>query len=490
VIERVPFYPLLLVLLPVGMVYLTNGDEVRAGAIWVMVGVFALAVAALLAGLSRAIGPHRAAVAVCAMGLVFWSPQPQIALVLLMGALMLLVSRLGDELRVLTTFANLFSLGLWVFVLLSRLRVGEAVGPRPGYREALDGAVPRQAVHGTPDVWWILLDGHGREDVLAEKYGVSTGFADFLRSRGFVVADQARSNYAQTAFSVASTLNLEPVEALLVPGTDRRMAVGQLARENRVVRLFRERGYRVVAHRSDYSLTEIGDPDVRRGPLLRFDEIESYVYGHTAVPAISRWWTGQQGFIPRAIRRHSLDRTLANLAEGDDDDGPTLVLAHLVAPHPPFVFDRDGAARRSDEAVQFADGSHWDRENGQIGMDYHQGYAGQVTWLDGRMRGVIDGILAKDPDAVILVQGDHGPGGDLSWESMDETDLTERLSILSAYRLPGGEDRVTPSITPVNSFRVVLNELFGADLPMLPDRSWWQPWSRPFDTVDVTDQLR
>ena len=49
--------------------------------------------------------------------------------------------------------------------------------------------------------------------------------------------------------------------------------------------------------------------------------------------------------------------------------------------------------------------------------------------------------------------------------------IRERHAILNAYYLPGdGSKKLYPSISPVNTFRVVFSHYFGADLDLLPDR--------------------
>jgi hypothetical protein len=47
------------------------------------------------------------------------------------------------------------------------------------------------------------------------------------------------------------------------------------------------------------------------------------------------------------------------------------------------------------------------------------------------------------------------------------------MAILNAYSVPGGAPALYPSISPVNSFRVILNARFGESLPLLPDRSYF-----------------
>ena len=54
-----------------------------------------------------------------------------------------------------------------------------------------------------PTVYYIILDGYARQDVLQEKYQIdNTPFIDFLKQKGFYVAEQATSNYKSTALSL------------------------------------------------------------------------------------------------------------------------------------------------------------------------------------------------------------------------------------------------------------------------------------------------
>jgi len=73
-------------------------------------------------------------------------------------------------------------------------------------------------------------------------------------------------------------------------------------------------------------------------------------------------------------------------------------------------------------------------------------------------------------------------------------ELQEKFGILSAYYLPGvdpEEAGLYPSITPVNQFRVLFNEYFGLDLPIVPDRNYIFPnQGNLYDFIDVTDRLR
>ena len=101
---------------------------------------------------------------------------------------------------------------------------------------------------------------------------------------------------------------------------------------------------------------------------------------------------------------------------------------------------------------------------------------------------------------IIVIQSDEGPypnrlraeGDDFDWRTATAAEVREKTGILNAYFLPGsGRGRLYPEITPVNSFRVVLNEYFGADLPLLPDRTIGHASDgHPYDMFDLTREAR
>ena len=101
----------------------------------------------------------------------------------------------------------------------------------------------------------------------------------------------------------------------------------------------------------------------------------------------------------------------------------------------------------------------------------------------------VDKILAaSERTPVIILHGDHGPGSRHDSESLENTDVRERYSIFYAALLPdGGNEDLYPSVTPVNGFRIVFNRYFGADLPLLEDRRYFNPFTTPYQYVRVED---
>ncbi len=91
---------------------------------------------------------------------------------------------------------------------------------------------------------------------------------------------------------------------------------------------------------------------------------------------------------------------------------------------------------------------------------------------------------------IVVLQADHGPGSELDWWSLPRTNVHERFAILNALLLPGIDASLPARLSPVNTFRLILNEYLGADLEMLPDRSYYTVLTHPYHYFDVTDPER
>ena len=135
---------------------------------------------------------------------------------------------------------------------------------------------------------------------------------------------------------------------------------------------------------------------------------------------------------------------------------PFLIFAHIIAPHPPFVFGAHGEAVNPERKFSLSDDSHSITRISR--EEYIQGYTNQVTFVNRKLKETINAIIAgtKRP-LVIILQADHGPGPTLNWKKIAATDLKERFSILNAYYATGlNYTQLYPEITPVNTFRIRL----------------------------------
>jgi hypothetical protein len=396
---------------------------------------------------------------------------------LILGTVRILRSRGGlERLRgILTTVGA-------ALVLFQVARAGFILGTRSAPRtEDRPPSSALAAEERPPDIYYIVVDGYARDDVLKEIYGVdNSGFIEFLKAKGFYVAGDAASNYCQTIFSLSSILNMDYINS----STTDKVPVAMALRYNRVMKLLSEAGYTTVAFSTGFTDTELRNADVYLEPTGAMSEFENVLLSTTALPiSLSE----DDSLVARHRRR--VTYILDKLPRVTEAGSPKFVFAHIVCPHPPFVFDELGRQVVQREVFDMSDGSHYLFAQGGSLANYLSGYSGQVKYLTGLLEIMIGKVLENYPGRkpILILQADHGPGSGLYWESLEKTNIRERFAILNAYYLPGHEgDPEYASISPVNMFRTLFNVYFGAEYPLLPARSCFATWSHPFDFHDVT----
>jgi hypothetical protein len=156
-------------------------------------------------------------------------------------------------------------------------------------------------------------------------------------------------------------------------------------------------------------------------------------------------------------------------------------MAHVIAPHPPFVFGPRGQRLIQTEPYSLTEIGCCERDL------YVSRYRDQVEYVNHLLQLEIDEILqASDVPPIILLQGDHGPGGHLERQNASTPGMQARMAILSAYYLPDSSmSDLDPGITPVNTFRLIFDDFFGGDFGRLEDASYFLDLDDPNETVLV-----
>ncbi|MCC6499411.1 MAG: sulfatase-like hydrolase/transferase [Anaerolineales bacterium] len=325
-------------------------------------------------------------------------------------------------------------------------------------RAALESLRPQanqSNVGARPDVYVILLDAHTSAYALEKyfDYDEST-FTDRLRELGFYVAECAQSNYPVTKLSVTSTFYADyHHDETLYP-----------LYSSFAVETLRAQGYRVVTfeNRSQGHFSFGEDLRLSRNQMLagkvdltgglsefEFELLETSLARlafdiPTLIPGFDLAQQKETEFYEHYQQTFFILNELKRLPE--EVESPKLVFAHLLVPHPPFIFTPQGKF-------------FWNENEAA-------GYLSNVEFIDAQITGVVEQIIARSKTPpVIILMGDHGPSG---VPRLDNPEL--RMSILNAYYVnDAAKADLYPSITPVNSFRVVFNNYFGTDYPLLED---------------------
>ena len=404
---------------------------------------------------------------------------------LLWGALFVfgatLILRGKSDMLALTWICNQGSVFLLAISLgtLGALAVGQSSAPKQ-----TPTAEPTGKTIETPDrdVYYILVDSYPREDWLKEYVDLDNHeFVSGLEGLGFVVPDCTQANYDNTVFSMTATLNLNYLDRLGFSYAEMAASPGEngykamltpTLHDNSVMRLFRDAGYKILTFETPYPFVDFRESDVvydEEANTNILDKLESLTLQYwlmrtsLMMPIVER-------LQPRPELLDRLPSIVLQLVDPRDGQNATrkykqylqnvfalqsleaipqlpgkkFIYAHLLLTYPPFTFNPDGS---------YAVGS----------SSFEQAFRDQIAFANRRLSQVVETIVSQSRQApVIVIQGDHAVFyGD-----------APRFRILNAYFLPGVEkDQLSPSMTPVNTFRLIFSTYLGLDYPLLNDQS-------------------
>lgn len=333
----------------------------------------------------------------------------------------------------------------------------------------------------TRDVYYIVMDAYSRQDLLQEEFGFdNSSFLEELTDLGFVIPNCSQSNYEGTQYSLSSSLNINYFDQLGIsfsdlPNDPKGEDTIGIIKSNLVVEKFKEMGYKIVTFKSIFPFINLSDSDYyfdaeqfqpfyKKTESINFQDLFFKTTLMRVPIEIQQNFPEKFDFLPDSLLQlinpqaekfstreyklydqylFELDklRELPNLQERK------FVYAHLLITHQPFVFNPNGSMRKSL-------------------VDNPDAYIDQIRFSNQELIQIVKNIIENsNPQPIIIIQGDHS----IVYQGED------RVKILNAYYLPdGGNDQVYPSITPVNTFRLVFNYYFGDDLPMLPDHSYYR----------------
>lgn len=308
----------------------------------------------------------------------------------------------------------------------------------------------------TPDIYYIIPDWYARGDTLKNICNFDNSeFLNYLSEKGFYVASESRCNYQLTTFSLASSLNMKHLDYLTeIYGESSQdySVYSEMTYNNRVSHYLKLAGYNyiwvgsmatvgtphaeVAANRSKFGLSYFASSLLQRTPLnhiihhyTSYDRRSRILWDFEATARISTYY-----------------------------DTPVFAVTHINCPHKPYLFDCYGNPPK-------------DKDRGTILEQYVE----QVRFVNMKLKILIDEILrSSEVPPIIILQADHAKdfGGKLA---------AENFNILNAYYFPDQNyELLYPSITPVNTFRVIFNQYFGANYELLEDKSYLMDYHYPF----------
>ena len=240
---------------------------------------------------------------------------------------------------------------------------------------------------------------------------------------------------------------------------------------SKVRAMLKEQGYQIISFKTGYEWDEWRDadqflyPPLEETPFL-YPAIQPFEYVFLQTTALRPLM--QNGFLAkeRYIEHYNrVNYMLDELPKVASQPGPKFVYAHFLAPHAPFIYLPDGSIN--------PDYNYYITEAGIGADDEHTrvGYLNNVQYISKQILPVLQQVIANSAQPpIIIVQGDHG-------YVLEE----RKYNNLNAYYFPGdAKQSLYPTITPVNTFRLIFNKYFGMDYGLRDDKSIGTDPGRPY----------
>jgi len=330
-----------------------------------------------------------------------------------------------------------------------------------------------------PNIYYIIVDEYTSDEILLEIYNYDNHeFLTKLTQRGFYIPTTSYANYVTSPLAISSTLNMSYFnDEKINPTLDNR---NEFYNNNQLMQILKSLDYTIISMSLEYGYPEISDHQLCASLMF----VNQF---HNTLIDGSLWHPFSKYFVtagdPQRDRVNCKFSELSNLENSFST--PFFVFAHIMSPHPPYLFGSNGEPSNPEFLAIGA--ASWDNKSG---------YVNQVQYINKKIIETVDKILQESDSApVIIIQGDHGTptqlgGGGLRWNNINDDSIIERTSIFSAYYLPNLDSEVIyEGITPVNSFRIVLNNYLNGNYDLLEDKIYFSTYQDMLNFTDVTSLL-
>ena len=359
-------------------------------------------------------------------------------------------------------------------------------------RHALEKATPPTIVH-------IVLDGYGSNETLRNLFEHdNTPFSNELTEMGFIVGQDVRTPYNQTLLVMTSIFNgtyLEPGRGpLSVKTSDHlRGVLGKLTTQGPLYQRLSEMGYSFLFVEPGYEFLGrpaeviISAPDIPAERINYFEqELLNFLFRLTPLHRLESVEIYKNIYLQNALTTEFYRSA----------KGPYLLYEHIIAPHPPFVIDRNGNdTDRWEKFNTLATGNHATYGLPHLAEEYQEGYREKLLFTnDGIVKQLRRMIRDIPGPKIILLHGDHGSGSFYYHEYPEFSCLSERYNTFLAVYAddPAVRDKfatlASERFNLVNIYRLIFDASFGTELGPLEDKSFFARWSTPQTPIPLPEQ--
>ena len=406
-----------------------------------------------------------------------------------LAALVFLLIRIRNA-AVLPQIAQVICIAMAALIAFNAIRIV----PRVVEQVNLDG-YPSQSPDGEPvmaseeemkthtvqqngrNFYWIILDEYADAYTMETYFDRdSSPFVSFLESKGFSVSSSSYSNSNNSTLCAIDAVTLSYYSSAAAErrengDKDPTKDGAVLRRTGELYTALQGSGYQIYqvsSHPSHYSVVRSLLPQTLMEQLMVSTTVDGLsildLAKQMSVLSVFReLFSAKQGdedsVSAQLFNASARERILSVFKFYDDPANlcfrdKTALFTYILCPHTPFIFDADGNNVSSAYRRDWTDPTH---------------YAEQHQYMTVRTQKLVEDILSVDPDAVILIQSDHGVRGGFFVEEGLELELPDQRRIFNALYV-GGEPVDIEGLSAVNTLRYVLTQL-GLSYPLLDDTS-------------------
>jgi hypothetical protein len=311
-----------------------------------------------------------------------------------------------------------------------------------------------------PFIFWIVMDEYSGNTALKNRWGFNNPLDSVLRTKGFFVADSAKSPYNYTHYSLVSSLDMTYLRQLKehsVVGFKDIVRGNISLRETNTLKLLKEAGY--IVH--NYTIYNVNEYPTKAQEV--FINADFRLLDNQTLPGRIKqdlgWKFIKYNRAEELRKEYNYRLTLVqeglNAAKNAlNDERPSFFMFHYMFTHEPFLYKADGSLDTTS------------------GYDVApEKYVASISYANDVLTSLIDSLksMYRDRELVIILQGDHG----YKYEENDPLFDQEGCSILySVYCSDLNYPAWNNTFNSVNTFRVLFNKYFHINLPVLENLSY------------------
>lgn len=246
-----------------------------------------------------------------------------------------------------------------------------------------------------PDIYYIVLDEYASSDTIKKYYGYDNKrFEEFLTQYGFHISKSSVSGSDWTERVLAAVLNMKKIGS-----STKSKEAYELISNDRVSGFLKGLGYKYIHIGASLETNKIkitnADYYYNYFTAKRFytdNDLTSRLIDMSILRPLfyTANWT--------KVQQESVYYSFDKIREASNISGPKFVFAHIMCPHHPFVFDRNG------NPLKIADRKNWKDKSIYLGQ-----YIYVTTLVENLMKQLLQDGQTGSEKPVIIIQSDHGP---------------------------------------------------------------------------------